>query len=38
MPRCKTIDPPLLEVRPNRRVACHLYYDVAQEAQEAQAV
>ncbi len=26
--KCLAIDPPLLEVRPNHHVACHLYYDV----------
>jgi peptide/nickel transport system ATP-binding protein len=26
--KCLAIDPPLLEVRPNHQVACHLYYDV----------
>jgi peptide/nickel transport system ATP-binding protein len=25
MPRCTVVDPPLVEVRPNRWVACHLY-------------
>jgi peptide/nickel transport system ATP-binding protein len=33
MPRCKVIDPPLVEVRPNRWVACHLYdEDIVSEA------
>jgi hypothetical protein len=25
MPVCKLVDPPLVEVRPERWVACHLY-------------
>ncbi len=28
MDKCREVVPPLLEVQPNRRVACHLYYDV----------
>ncbi len=26
--KCREVVPPLLEVQPHRRVACHLYYDV----------
>lgn len=26
--KCIAVDPPLLEVRPNHHVACHLYYEV----------
>jgi oligopeptide/dipeptide ABC transporter ATP-binding protein len=26
--KCLAVDPPLLEVRPNHHVACHLYYEV----------
>jgi oligopeptide/dipeptide ABC transporter ATP-binding protein len=32
---CLTNDPPLLEVRPNRFVACFLYEDLANEAEQA---
>ena len=26
--KCRHVDPPLLEVKPDHQVACHLYYDV----------
>lgn len=26
--KCRAVDPPLLEVKPDHQVACHLYYDV----------
>jgi peptide/nickel transport system ATP-binding protein len=26
--KCRAVDPPLLEVRPNHHVACHLYHEV----------